>query len=190
MPVPPAAVEAVAQAAVSGAPTSVAEVPSQPADAEPMPRVAPLAPEAAGFEAAASPPGGAGPADGAGLAAAADELDLFVPRPLLTVPPRPQGDVVLDYPAAGPAFGRFTGVIALYIDEHGVVRHVQAEDDALPPALMQAAREAFVNLRFEPGRLDERVVRSRIRVEVLFESRPLVAPDNGGPIAAAPAGSP
>ncbi|WP_162910169.1 hypothetical protein [Azohydromonas sediminis] len=190
LPVPPAAAEAVAQAAVPVAPTAATEVPSQSADAEPTPRVAPRAPEAAGFDAAASPSGGAGPADGAGLAAAADELNLYVPRPLLTEPPRPQGDVVLGYPSAGPAFGRFTGVIALYIDEHGIVRHVRAEDDALPPALLQAARDAFTNLRFEPGRLDERVVRSRIRVEVLFESRPLVAPDDGGPIAAAPAGSP
>lgn len=122
--------------------------------------------------------------------AAVNELDSYLPRPMLTVPPRPLGGAVLEFPPDGPASGRFTGVIALYIDEHGIVRHVRPEDDALPPALLRAAQEAFTNLRFEPGRRDEHVVRSRIRVEVLFESRPLAASLDGHAMAAAASGAP
>jgi hypothetical protein len=41
---------------------------------------------------------------------------------------------------------------------------------ALPPALEDAARKAFVQARFRPGEHAEHgVVKSRIRVEVVFE---------------------
>lgn len=108
-------------------------------------------------------------------AAAADGrpgADDYVPRRFLTQPPVAHGAVMLPYPADGPANGRFVAVLALYIDEAGVVRRVRADGDGLPPSFEAAAEAAFLATRFEPGAVDGRIVKSLIRVEVTFESTP------------------
>jgi hypothetical protein len=62
-------------------------------------------------------------------------------------------------------------VLALFIDESGTVRRVRLDGPLLPPALDTAARDAFLNARWQPGRVDGgRLVKSLIRVEVTFES--------------------
>jgi len=102
------------------------------------------------------------------------DLDEYVPRPLLTVPPVAQGLVIIGEPAGDNAgTGRYTGILSLFIDEQGQVQHVVGEEPLLPPAFEQAAREAFMGARFAPGRVDERVVKSRVRVEVVFDNTPL-----------------
>lgn len=97
--------------------------------------------------------------------------DDYVPRPLLTVGPIPHEDILLDYPADGPAVGRFVVTLTLYIDETGLVRRVDvAADEHLPGALHGAARASFTGKRFSPGELAGAAVKSRIRIEALFES--------------------
>lgn len=94
----------------------------------------------------------------------------YVPRAMLTMVPEPIRPLAIPYPLTGPAEGQFTTVLALFIDERGVVRQVRLDGPMLPPALDSAARDAFLRARWKPGQLDGRLVKSLIRVEVTFES--------------------
>lgn len=93
----------------------------------------------------------------------------YVPRPLLSKPPVAQTPVIIATPDSESAAGRQVGILSLFIDENGHVQHVAANDSGLPPAFEQAAREAFTAAQFSPGRIDGRAVKSRMRVEVVFE---------------------
>ena len=70
--------------------------------------------------------------------------------------------------------GRHVGVLSIFIDEHGQVQRSEADDAVgLPEALVQAAREAFMAAQFAPGEIDGRAVKSRVRVEVVFDDTPM-----------------
>ena len=97
------------------------------------------------------------------------EPDGYVPRSQLTEPPVLQAPVVIKEPAVQtPSFGMRTGILALYIDDEGRVLQVLGQEPALPAEYEQAAREAFLEARYTPGRIDGRAVKSRVRVEVKF----------------------
>jgi hypothetical protein len=101
--------------------------------------------------------------------------DHYLARSQLTVVPSPREDILLGYPDDGPAVGRFVLTLTLYIDEAGAVRRVdvasdQASDQPLPDTLREAARAAFASKRFSPGELAGEVVKSRIRIEAVYES--------------------
>lgn len=102
--------------------------------------------------------------------------DIFIPRPELTVPPMPQTPVVLNAPDGESAPARRVGVLALYIDEAGRVDHIVPDTPRLPPDYERVAREAFMHTVFTPGQQQGRVVKSRIRVEVVFDNTPLDEP--------------
>lgn len=93
----------------------------------------------------------------------------YVPRPLLSVPPRPQSPVMLAWPDFEGAQTLYRGVLALYIDEDGVVQRVRAVEGDLTPELEAQACAVFLGTRFSPGQLDGSAVRSRLQVEVVFE---------------------
>ena len=97
------------------------------------------------------------------------EFDGYLPRALLTEPPEALTEIVIEAPPEEEFPGRRVGVLTLFIDEDGQVRHVAPDDILLPPALEQRAREAFMAGRFSPGRVDGQVTKSRMRVEVVFE---------------------
>ena len=66
---------------------------------------------------------------------------------------------------------QYTGAFELFIDDTGgVVRVVTATPD-LPGILGHAVREAFLSARFSPGEVNGHPVRSRMRIEVTFDSR-------------------
>ncbi len=96
----------------------------------------------------------------------------YLPRHLLTVGPRPETPVIIDYPAHWSLPGRRSGRLAIYIDEHGTVRRVEALDSALVPAMVEAARSAFLSARFLPGERSGQAVRTRMEVEVDFDAGP------------------
>jgi periplasmic protein TonB len=107
---------------------------------------------------------------GLSLPGIADEDDQFVVRSLLSLPPAPLSPVVIPYPEMEISAGRYVGELTLFIDENGTVVRVHPEGNALPPAFEQAARNAFLSVRFRPGEMQEHgAVKSRIRVEVVFE---------------------
>ena len=97
------------------------------------------------------------------------EFDGYLPRALLTEPPEALTEIVIEAPPEEEFPGRRVGVLTLFIDEDGQVRHVAPDDILLPPALEQLAREAFMAGRFSPGRVDGQATKSRMRVEVVFE---------------------
>jgi hypothetical protein len=107
--------------------------------------------------------------------AAASAQDDYVPRPLLSVPPVARSLVVIAAPEGQADSSRHVGILSLFIDEDGRVHHVAADDAALPRAFEQAAREAFMVARFSPGQMDGRAVKSRVRVEVVFDNTPLLS---------------
>ena len=97
--------------------------------------------------------------------------DDYLVRSQLTVAPSPREHILLGYPDDGPAVGRFVLTLTLYIDEAGAVRRVDVvSDEALPDPLRQAARLAFAGKRFSPGERAGDAVKSRIRIEVVYES--------------------
>ena len=99
--------------------------------------------------------------------------DDYVPRPLLTVPPVARTPVTFAAPDGEMIRGRHVGVLSLFIDEHGQVQRIEADDAvSLPDALAQAAREAFMAAQFAPGEIDGTAVKSSVRVEVVFDDAP------------------
>ena len=97
------------------------------------------------------------------------KFDGYLPRALLTEPAEALTEIVIAAPQEEEFPGRRVGVLTLFIDEEGQVRHVAPDDILLPPALEQLAREAFMAGRFSPGRVDGQATKSRMRVEVVFE---------------------
>lgn len=97
--------------------------------------------------------------------------DLYLPRSRLSLPPVLRSQVALVWPAAAEAEGgHFRAVLALFIDELGVVQKVRVEGSGLPAALEAVARESFLGASFVPGELQGLAVKSLIRVEVRFDA--------------------
>ncbi|MDP4300093.1 energy transducer TonB [Leptothrix discophora] len=104
-----------------------------------------------------------------------DDEALFLVRSQLDRAPHATGPIDLPYPDAAP-LGHYRAVMTLFVDEAGRVRRVRLDADGmLPPLLEDAARQAFLQARFEPGRKDGAAVRSRLRVAVEFGAEPAPA---------------
>ena len=96
--------------------------------------------------------------------------DEYLPRRLLTVPPRPADTVLLGYPDGAP-LGRWEMVLTLFIDEGGRVRHVRPDGVGdVPAALLDHAVQAFLGTAYRPGELGGQLVKSRIQVAVEFRA--------------------
>jgi hypothetical protein len=95
----------------------------------------------------------------------------YLTRSALTAAPKAQGPVAIDYPYFDGEADHYVGEFDVFIDDSGsVVRVVSATPD-LPLLLSSAVRDAFLAARFTPGEVDGLTVRSRIRIEVTFDSR-------------------
>ncbi|WP_369645650.1 hypothetical protein [Variovorax sp. V118] len=114
-----------------------------------------------------------------------EELDGYVPRPLLTQAPVPRAPIEIHPPNSerGASAPKYAGVLSLFIDEDGEVRHILADEPPLPYEFEQAVRNAFSVARFIPGMRDGRIVKSRLKVEVVFDA---IAPIRSEPTALAP----
>jgi hypothetical protein len=95
----------------------------------------------------------------------------YIPRPRLSVVPVMQHSVVLQWPPEWAAEGLYSEVLSLFIDEFGIVQRVRVDGNGLPELFQQQARQAFLGVRFSPGQLNGRDVKSLIRIEVSFEAR-------------------
>jgi TonB family protein len=98
--------------------------------------------------------------------------DAYLPRGLLTRPPRALAMIDIPFPPGVPTPGRYRAVLALYIDETGTVRRVKVADAQLPAAYEEAARNAFQAASFTPGELKGLAVKSLIHIEVVFDETP------------------
>jgi len=95
---------------------------------------------------------------------------VYLPRSALTRAPQALGVVMLPYPAFDGDEGHYTAQLSLFIDEAGFVQRVEIPAGVLPPALESAVRQTFTGTRFRPGERDGHPVRSRIEIEVSFDS--------------------
>lgn len=121
----------------------------------------------------ASPASASPPTPSFGLIVPGGDRDAdYFPRALLSLAPIPLDTVVIGYPPIENDRGHHVSELTLFIDETGRVARVRVDGAALPPALEDAARRAFVEARFRPGEADGRAVKSQIRVEVVFDNRP------------------
>ena len=98
--------------------------------------------------------------------------DDFFARNALDIGPYPTQPVMIDYPPDVEGGGTHTSELALFIDENGKVIRMRVEGHALPSAMEEAARRAFMGTVFSPGQVEGLPVRSRIKVEVVFEEGP------------------
>ena len=182
----PDALPAVSQPAASLA-SAVAASAASASDSSPQGRLAPSAastsaaasaslaasvPSAAASEALAQAPAArpAAPAAPDPWTPGNPARGAYLPRPLLSIAPKIKAEVVIAMPPGADDGARHVGVLSLFIDEQGRVRHIEPDDPALPPDMEQAAQEAFMGASFSPGQVGGRVVKARINVEVVFES--------------------
>lgn len=93
----------------------------------------------------------------------------FFPPSALDIGPYPAQPVLIDYPSVDAGSGTHVSELSLFIDENGRVVRIRVDGPALPAAMEEAARLAFTGATFSPGQVDGLPVRSRIRVEVIFE---------------------
>jgi hypothetical protein len=94
----------------------------------------------------------------------------YVDASLLSTRPRPQGEIAIPEPEVGTYRGVFKAVLVVFIDETGYVARVEVDRSDLPAEFELSAREAFARARFQPGLIGTRPVRSRLRIEVGFDS--------------------
>jgi len=92
----------------------------------------------------------------------------YLPKLYLTVNPEPLSAVEIRAPdIAGKSTVQLE--LAIFIDEHGKVRRVRAETPGAMEAYVEAASQAFEAVRFKPGEISGRPVKSVIRVVVEFQ---------------------
>jgi periplasmic protein TonB len=89
------------------------------------------------------------------------------------VAPRAMDQINIDYPRFDGESDQYTGEFDVFIDDAGGVVRVASATPNLPGILANAVREAFLSARFSPGEVEGRPVRSRMRIEVTFDSRRL-----------------
>lgn len=100
--------------------------------------------------------------------------DDYLPRALLTIPPEPQGAVVLpSWSDPNEKPGKHVGTLVLYINATGTVDKVIPEAPRLPPKLEDIAVETFRSVQFAPAQRHGYEVKSWIRVEVEFDNSPI-----------------
>jgi hypothetical protein len=103
------------------------------------------------------------------------DTEEYIPRPRLSEVPIPTAPVMVPFPPEVNERVRHTAILALFIDETGLVRRVRIDGPALPKPFEDAARSSFLLAHFSPGKLQGREVKSLIRIEVVFDNLPVEA---------------
>lgn len=153
-------------AADHAAPEPAHSVPAEPVAATPPSDIASAQVSAAASQAPSA----------AAIDAPAPELtrdtELYLPRSALSQGASAIGWVDVPYPPGAP-LGQYRTELTLYIDETGTVRRVRVDRGDAPAALQDAARQAFLNARFQPGEVNGQPVKSRLHIEVEFSAEAL-----------------
>jgi hypothetical protein len=94
----------------------------------------------------------------------------YVASNALTVRPSAAQFISVPYPESATRPGVLRAQLILFIDEQGVVVKARVRSGELPPDYQRAALGAFEAARFHPGQIGETPVRSKMVVEVEFDS--------------------
>ena len=108
---------------------------------------------------------------GAVLAPKGGDDTTYLARSALTLAPKARAPVAINYPYFDGEGDQYLGEFDVFIDDRGSVVRVVAKTPQLPGILSAAVRDAFLAARFSPGEVDGRAVRSRLHIEVNFDSR-------------------
>jgi hypothetical protein len=100
----------------------------------------------------------------------APDEEAYAEPGMLTARPTPIDDISISAPEVAGRSGAFKASMVLFIDSAGTVMRISFDDSSLPPDLEAAARTAFALARFRPGMIGHRPVKSKLRVEVAFET--------------------
>lgn len=98
-----------------------------------------------------------------------DEAE-YTPSARLSVRPSAVDEIAVPYPEGVDHRGVSKAILMLFIDEEGTVVRVKIDKSDLPSQFQEAATNSFAQARFHPGRIDDRPVKSRMRIEVTFDS--------------------
>lgn len=97
----------------------------------------------------------------------------YIPRPQLSMAPVAQRAILIEAPPGQQEPRRISGVLSIFINEYGVVDHIVPTGSDMPPEFEKAAIAAFRGMTYSPGQLQGQAVKSRIRVEVVFDNTPI-----------------
>lgn len=96
----------------------------------------------------------------------------YHPRSELSSSPEPLQEITVQWPDERALPERVAIVYILHIDELGIVREVIPDTKKPLPDVDVVVQKAFLGALFSPGQIGGYPVRSRIRIEVVFESAP------------------
>ena len=95
---------------------------------------------------------------------------IYIRSNQLSVRPVRIGEILIPYPEGVEWRGISKAILSLFIDEEGAVVRVNVDKSELPFQFQEAATDVFARARFRPGEIDGRPVKSRISIEVTFDS--------------------
>lgn len=102
----------------------------------------------------------------------------YIPRPQLSIAPAALTPIMIEAPLEQREPQRITGILSIYINESGRVDHINPSGLEEFPEFEKAALAAFQGVTYTPGQVQGQVVKSRIRIEVVFDNTPL--PEDAG----------
>lgn len=106
-----------------------------------------------------------------------DEPNVYWAPDKLSVKPEALMEIFIPWPESSLVVGVRQEKLSVFVDEFGVVADVVPDGRQLTPAMLLAAKNAFLSAQFRPGKRNGRNVKSILRVLVVFESsRQVVEP--------------
>lgn len=98
------------------------------------------------------------------------QQDRYLHRQELNLAPRLLAPIVVPYPEQVQKFGKFHAILSLYLNEIGNVDRVEVDSSDLSLEQLKETIQTFRRAHFSPGEKDGTPVKSRLRIEVLFDS--------------------
>lgn len=95
--------------------------------------------------------------------------EAYLPSSEADIRPQPELPIIVPYPDYASGKPKGTVILVLYIDEMGVIQHVEVDRSDLPRIFEQTALEAFMSARMQPAIKNGKAIRARMKVMVEFE---------------------
>lgn len=102
--------------------------------------------------------------------AAESVMSGYLPAKLLSVRPVIMEDINLELSVGGNAPDQSELILQLLINEYGDIDRVIVDKGTLPVFVMNELTHRFLQLRFFPGRLDDRAVPTALRIAVMLQT--------------------
>jgi hypothetical protein len=104
-------------------------------------------------------------------------IDAYRRRSELTAPARPLAEPEFPQPEGSP---NGHAVLTILVDDNGAVDAVVLNETTLPQDYLQQLRESILSMRFAPGQIDSKPVKSRFVVEITLSPLPEIIGQTSG----------